>query len=129
MTRSIRILGGSAIAALAIAATAPAVLAQSNDDPAEAKAFLSAGMTLADAAAAAEADSGGTAMGASWEPAGSGQMAFEVELAQADGSVTTVMVDPGTGAVTAAKNGTGDDATEGEDDDNGQRDEAGDDNN
>ena len=44
--------------------------------------------------------------------------AFEVGLAQADGTVTTVLVDPCNGAVTAVRGRDGDDQDKEGDDDN-----------
>jgi len=113
MTRLIKTFGGAAVTALVIAATAPMAMADSNDDAAESQAFLSSGMTLTQAATAAETDSGGTAMSAAWEHTESGGMVFEVELAYPDGKVTTVQVDPASGAVTALA----DQNDDGEDDD------------
>lgn len=103
MTPKIKRAGAAAITLLAVGLTAPTLAqAGSNDDPAEAKAFLASGMTIADAVSAAEAKVGGTAMSASWEPQNAQTMGFEVELAKADGTVTTVTVDPRSGSVTAA---------------------------
>ncbi|MFO1208588.1 MAG: PepSY domain-containing protein [Amaricoccus sp.] len=115
MTSSSKWVGAAAGAALAFAAVAAHAEGGGKDDAREAKDFLGAGMTVAQAAAAAEKSNGGTAMGASWEPTKSGA-AFEVELAKADGTVTTVLVDPGTGAVTPASAPIGDSDGEEHDD-------------
>lgn len=42
----------------------------------------------------AEEGNPGTAMSVAWEPQGSDKMAFTVELAQTDGTVSTVLVAP-----------------------------------
>lgn len=102
MTLSTKRLGAAALAAMAIAVAAPVLAHAGTDDRTEAKAFLASGMSIADAVSAAEAKGGGSAMSASWEPQEGRAMAFEVELAKADGTVTTMVVDPGTGRVTAA---------------------------
>lgn len=108
-------VAGAAGAALVLAAAA-AQADSGKDDATEAKDFLAAGMTVAQAAAAAEKSVGGTAMGASWEPTRSGP-AFEVELAKADGTIATVLVDPASGAVTAAPARQGDGDGDGEEND------------
>jgi|GEM_PF-5747994 len=91
----------SALVGLALAVVLPISQAMANDDPAEAKGFLDAGMTVAQAASAAESADTGTAMSVAWEPSGSGAMAFAVELANTDGTVKTVLVDPHDGKVKA----------------------------
>lgn len=107
MNHSIRILGGAALTALTLAAVAPLAWADNNDDATEAHAFLASGTTLAQAEAAAEAQGGGTAMSASWEHTDSGAAVFEVELAHADGTVNTVLVDPDSRKVTTLADGSG----------------------
>jgi hypothetical protein len=121
MNLSIKTLGGAALATLAFAAATPIARAQGNDDPAEAQAFLASGMTLADAVSAAEAARGGTAMSAGWEAVRPGAWAFEVELASTDRTVTTVLVDPTNGAVTAMSPHD-DQGVESDDDDGAQED-------
>ncbi|WP_108658254.1 PepSY domain-containing protein [Acuticoccus kandeliae] len=119
MTHRIKHLGGAAFTILALTIATPMVATMAHaggaDDPAEAKAFLASGMTLADAVSAAEANSGGTAMAAAWEPSEAGATVFEVELAKADGSVATVLVDAQTGAVSKAAMGDDDGPDEDED--------------
>ncbi|MBZ9538861.1 hypothetical protein [Modicisalibacter tunisiensis] len=90
----------SALAGLVLALALPVSQAMADDDPTEAKDFLASGMTVAQAATAAEAADTGTAMSVAWEPRASGTMGFAVELARADGSVNTVLVDPQDGKVT-----------------------------
>jgi uncharacterized membrane protein YkoI len=116
MTLSTKTLGGAALAMLTFAAAIPIAQAQGNDDSAEARAFLASGMTLPDAVSAAEAARGGTALSAGWEAVSPGAWTFEVELAATDGTVTTVLVDPTDGAVTAMSARHDQDA---EDDDDG----------
>ena len=124
MTPSITRLGAAAFTTLAVAVTAPMALAAQNDDPAEAKAVLASGMTLAEAIAAAQTHSGGTAMSAAWESQSSGAMAFEVELAKPDGTVTTVAVDPASGNITrVAEHETDDDGLKGDDNDSCEQDD------
>ena len=101
MTKFKNALGGIALMTATLSMAAPMALANGNDDHTEAQDYLAAGMSLTQAVAKAETSGGGKAMSAAWEPGQKGAMAFEVELAKADGTVRTVRVDPKSGAVTS----------------------------
>ena len=71
-------------------------------DAEEAQSFLAASGSIADAIAAAEAQSGGKAMTAEFESDGPDAGWYKVELALADGSVSELLVNPADGTVKVA---------------------------
>ncbi len=121
--------GAMSLIALGLAAAGAGIaVAEQNGsetDMAEAQAFLTAPGSIAEAIAAAEKNTGGKAMSASFETDQStATSAYEVEVALPDGTMSTVMVDPANGTVTAKAaeaeeaDGTGMDNGESEDGEN-----------
>ncbi|MGR3723723.1 hypothetical protein LGT41_0015665 [Abyssibius alkaniclasticus] len=115
-------IGASALLALGLVGGA-ATMASANShskagDTAEAQSFLAASGSIADAIAAAEAQSGGKAMTAEFESDGPDAGWYKVELALADGSVSELLVNPADGTVKVAPaddmdhDGAGDNADE-----------------
>lgn len=106
--KTVKTFGAMALVALGVAgAGATSALADQTNadtDMAEAQAFLAAPGSISDAIAAAEKSTGGKAMSASFESDATNAALYEVEVAAADGTMSTVMVNPADGTVQAKAN-------------------------
>lgn len=114
----------AAVASGAVAANAGNSNSKAQDDTeaAELQAIQNAKLTLADAAAAAEKETGGKAVDVSIGDE-NGQIAYEVEVAMNDGTTREVRIDTQTGKV--LKVSTGDEDRD--EDENGEHEESDDD--
>ncbi len=128
MTPIIKTFGASALLALGLLGGAATIAAadqhSSSNDAAEAQAFLAAPGTIGDAIKAAEANTGGKAMSASFESDGTTAGMYEVEIVKPDGTMMTAIVNPADGSVTAKPASATDDDQNGEDSGTGENGEA-----
>lgn len=110
MNRRIKPILASAltIAGLSVAGFALADSGNKGDD-AEHRAFLTSKVSVADAAVAAEGETGARAMSVEFTKE-DGAFVYEVELLDKDGTELEVLVDPNTGAVKVVEDGERDDA-------------------
>jgi len=92
----ITVLGSAALLSATFAGgamtAASAETGKATDDAAEARSMLASGQSMAEAIAAAEESTGGKAIDASWESRDGSAGMFEVELVNADGTMTTARV-------------------------------------
>lgn len=94
------ILAGLTGGAVAASHSTPATAA-SVSEASELEAIQSARLSIADAARAAETETGGRAVDVSLED-DNGQLAYEVEIATSDGTIVEVLVDAQSGKVVNA---------------------------
>lgn len=102
--------------------------AGNDSQAAELQAIQNAKLTIADAAKAAETETGGRAVDVSIEDE-NGQIAYQVEVALSDGTMQEVRIDPQTGQVLKVSADTedreGDENEDGEQGENGEEGEEG----
>lgn len=111
---------GFVLAGLGVAGFAMADSGKNGDEAAERRAFLASKVSVADAAVAAEAETGARAMSVEFGEE-DGAFMYEIELLTKDGAELEAHVDANTAAVTAVKN---EDRDDGDDDsDNHHEDE------
>ena len=96
------------------------------EDTAEVQAFLASPMSAADAIKAAEASAGGKTMSVEFDTEDLALGAYVVELAMADGTTSTVAVNPADGTVTAVSDDDNDHGDREDDDDDEETDDDGD---
>jgi|GEM_PF-1665230 len=102
------LVAGLMLAGLGVAGFALADSGKNSDDAAERRAFLASKVSVADAAVAAETETGARAMSVEFTKE-QGAFVYEVELLTNDGSELEALVNANTAAVTAVEDEDGDD--------------------
>lgn len=127
MTMKTRIAAAGLLALSALGLATTAARADSHDGTdaaATAQAFAAATVTLPEAIAAAEADTGGKAMAVEFDAGENGEpAAFDVDVLMADGTMMEMVVNAADGTVAPDTDEAGDDTDEGDDEDGDEGDD------